>query len=169
MNKAKTRSGSLCGKGSTLPDVHIHNHFGETANDFRWAPSQHTTNPPSNTRVEPKHKREYIPDSNSESDLEPIQIDDVLQTLNNSMPTFNFPQYRERLLSSGICYGRSITDFDQSYYVDKVGMSDGAAAEFVRSANRMLGKQKREKEQVRKKMRMAGKENQPVHANSLEM
>lgn len=38
-------------------------------------------------------------------------------------------------------------DFNQSYYVDKVGMTDGAAAEFVRSASRMLGKQKKEKEQ----------------------
>ena len=92
---------------------------------------------------------------------------DMLQTLHSLMPTFNFPQYKERLLSNGICYGRSVTDFTQSYYVDKVGMSDGAAAEFVRSANQMLGKQKRE--QGRKKARLARKENQPIRLDTPEL
>jgi hypothetical protein len=114
-----------------------------------------------------KRRRNYILESDDESDLEPIHIDDMLQTLHSSMPSFNFPQYKERLLSNGICYGRSIIDFNQSYYVDKVGMSDGAAVEFIRSANRTLGKQKRE--QGRKKLRSVGKENQPIRLDTPEL
>ena len=69
-------------------------------------------------------------------------------------------------------------DFNQSYYVDKVGMTDGAAAEFVRSASRMLGKQKKEKEQEKgrekgkereKKKRRVGKENHPIRLETPEL
>lgn len=160
-DKAKTQSASSRRKGSHLPDIHVHNHFGDMANIL---PSTHcnpeSSRPQSNTSdtsSSSKRKHDCVPESDDESDLDPIQIDDVLQSLDNSMPMFNFPQYREHLLSNGICYGRSITDFNQSYYVDKVGMSDGAAVEFVWSANRMLAKQKKEK--ARKKMRVNGKEN----------
>ena len=135
MDKAKTRSASSCGKGANLPDIHVHNHFGDMANIL---PPTHNNPKPSRPQPDtsdtsglPKHKHDCVPESDDESDLEPIQIDDVLQNLNSSMPTFNFLQYQEHLLSNGICYGRSIVDFNQLYYVEKVGMSDGAAAEFV--------------------------------------
>ena len=60
-------------------------------------------------------------------------------------------------------------DFNQLYYVDKVGMSDGAAAEFVQSATRMLEKQKRLKDQGRKRVRMAEKENQSICLKTPEL
>ena len=78
------------------------------------------------------------------------------------MPSFNFPQYQESLLSKGICYSQSVLDFKQVYYVEKIGMLDGAAAEFVHSAKQIVGKQRKEKEHVRKKRKLANKENQPI-------
>jgi hypothetical protein len=161
-DKAKNQSASSCGKGSNLPDIHVHNYFGEKSNVLPL--TQYNPKPPRpklsnalSTGSSPKHKHNHILESDDESDLEPIKIEDMLQNLNNSMLTFNFPQYQEFLLSNGICYGHSITDFNQSHYVDKVRMLDGAAAKFVRSANQMLAKQKREL--ARKKMRATGKEN----------
>jgi hypothetical protein len=111
-------------------------------------------------------KRRHTPESSdSESDVQPLEINDMLQILHTSMPSFNFPQYRESLLSKGICYGRNVVDFNQSYYVERIGMTDGAAAEFVRSAKRMLGKQKNE----HKKRRLTEKENQPTYCESPEL
>ncbi|KAI0246018.1 hypothetical protein BJV78DRAFT_1158199 [Lactifluus subvellereus] len=162
--KARSASGSSCGKGINVPDVHVHNYFGasEAGNTPHTTHQDADVPGAANTRILPmKRSHADIPESDDESDLEPICIDNVLRTLHSSMPIFNFPQYKEHLLSNGICYGRSIIDFDQSYYVKKVGMSDGAASEFIRSANQMLGKQKRE--QGRKKLRLAGKENQSIH------
>jgi hypothetical protein len=76
--------------------------------------------------------------------------------LDQLMPAFNFLQYKEGLISRGICYGRSIVDFDTAYYVENVGMTDGAAAEFLQSAQRILRKQNKAKV-------VADKENHPVH------
>jgi hypothetical protein len=59
-----------------------------------------------------------------------------------------------------------VVDFSEQYYVDRVGMTDGAAAEFVSSAKRMLGKQKKEKHQAKKQR--VGKENQPIHVQTSE-
>jgi hypothetical protein len=77
------------------------------------------------------------------------------------MPAFDFPQYQESLLSKGICYGQSVADFDESYYVDNVGMSDGAAVEFVHSTKRLLHN--------RKKAKLAGKESRPRYEESFEV
>jgi hypothetical protein len=153
-DKTKTRTGSLRGKGTNTPDVHVHNYFGETAHQPLSGLSHHNVHnavtPGPNVGVlRMKRKRYGTPKSSDDesdgSDLKPIDIADMLQILHNSMPSFNFPQYHESLLSKGICYGRSVVDFSEQYYVDRVGMMDGAAAEFVRSAKRMLGKQKKEK------------------------
>jgi hypothetical protein len=177
-DKTKTRAGSSRAKGANVPDVHVHNYFGETALHPHFN-TNNTSHGTANTSIShPKRKRDSTPESDDESDLEPIHIENMLQTLHTLMPSFNFPQYQEPLLSKGICYGRSVVDFNQSYYVDKVGMTDGAAAEFVRSASRMLGKQKKEKEQEKgrekgkereKKKRRVGKENHPIRLETPEL
>jgi hypothetical protein len=81
---------------------------------------------------------------NSEDSLQPIAIETILTRLHVSMPAFNFPQYQAAMVDRGICYAANVVDFDWGYYVEKVGMADGAARELVRSVKRMLSQQKRE-------------------------
>ena len=52
--------------------------------------------------------------------------------------------------------------------MDKIGMSDGAAAEFVRSTKRMVGKQRKEKERAKKQKR-TDKENQRIRMETPEL
>src|SRR6267154_1264804 len=113
-DRTKTRTRSLRGKRANTPDVHVHNYFHETAHQSlshlnAVMPWPNVSFPPSHL----KHKCYGTPrSSDNESDLEPIDIADMLQTLHNSMPFFNVPQYQKSLLSKGICYCQSVIDFN---------------------------------------------------------
>jgi hypothetical protein len=79
-DRTKICTGSLYGKGANISDVHVHNYFSETANQ----PLSHlnAVTPSAGPNVSfayPKHKRYDTPESsNDESDLEPIDIANML-------------------------------------------------------------------------------------------
>jgi hypothetical protein len=101
-------------------------------------------------------------DDNSASDIEPLPIKPILDKLHKLMPASNFPQYLDSLESHGIHYARSVLDFDQDYFVKRIGMADGVVGEFLRSVKRTVDKQQKERIKSRKQARHTEKENEPV-------
>ena len=96
----------------------------------------------------PRPPKRALSDLSNSENLEDspqlIAIETILTCLHVSMPAFNFPQYQAAMVDRGICYAANVVDFDWGYYVEKVGMVDGAARELVCSVKKMLSQQKRE-------------------------
>ncbi|KAG0696869.1 hypothetical protein DFH29DRAFT_1004191 [Suillus ampliporus] len=73
----------------------------------------------------------YMESDEETDDEEPPQgIDDVLTSIHSRYPAMNFPQYSEMLKEHGIFYLPTTTHFSGKFYMEKVGMSEGAAFTF---------------------------------------
>lgn len=92
------------------------------------------------TRIGSKRSHDSIDDSNSEleSDSEPISIASVLDKLDGKQSALKFCQYKAALEWDGIAYACSVGDFDQEFYVKKIGMAEGAVGPFLRGVKKML-------------------------------
>ncbi|KAG1890619.1 uncharacterized protein F5891DRAFT_1282558 [Suillus fuscotomentosus] len=71
-------------------------------------------------------------ESDEESDDEepPKDIDDVITTIHSRYPAMDFPRYGDMLKERGILYLPTAAHFGSRFYVEKVGMSEGAAVTF---------------------------------------
>ncbi|KAG2088170.1 uncharacterized protein F5147DRAFT_781090 [Suillus discolor] len=70
-------------------------------------------------------------DDDEETDDEPPQgIDDILTSIHSRFPAMNLPQYSKMLKEQGIFYLPTATHFSGRFYMEKVGMSEGAAFTF---------------------------------------
>lgn len=98
---------------------------------------------------------------NSDSGDEPITIDDALTALHSKLPEHNFPQYAGSLKSHGIRYAESVDDFSRTFFVETIGMEEGAVGTFLKRINKLVSKQRR----ATKKLRLAGKENIRPHTD----
>jgi hypothetical protein len=74
------------------------------------------------------------------------------------MPVYNFPRYLTALALNSVVYGRSILDFDKSYYKNTIRMVDGGSVHEVYAEE----PGERETTHTRKKARLASKENVPA-------
>ncbi|KAG0701537.1 hypothetical protein DFH29DRAFT_1000178 [Suillus ampliporus] len=73
----------------------------------------------------------YMESDEETDDEEPPQgINDVLTSIHSHYPAMNFPQYSEILKEHGIFYLPTATHFSGKFYMEKVGMSEGAAFTF---------------------------------------
>ena len=149
------------------PAIHIHldsDTFQFARNGIASPNEQPDLGEPSS---HPKWKRSLISvadedEDDSASDIKPITIKDVLNNLHQVMPALDFPQYRDALESHGIHYARSILDFDRNYFEKTIKMADGAIGEFTQSVKRAVQKQRKERIKLKKRGRVAAKENEPV-------
>ncbi|KAG1890547.1 uncharacterized protein F5891DRAFT_1198121 [Suillus fuscotomentosus] len=71
-------------------------------------------------------------ESDEESDDEepPKDIDDVITTIHSRYPAMDFPRYGDMLKERSILYLPTAAHFGSRFYVEKVGMSEGAVVTF---------------------------------------
>lgn len=73
----------------------------------------------------------YMESDEETDDEEPPQgIDDILTSIHSRYPAMNLPQYSSMLKEHGIFYLPTATHFSGRFYMEKVGMSEGAAFTF---------------------------------------
>jgi hypothetical protein len=73
----------------------------------------------------------YMESDEETDDEEPPQgIDDILSSIHARYPAVNLPQYSKMLKQHGIYYLSTATHFGGRFYMEKVGMSEGAAFTF---------------------------------------
>jgi hypothetical protein len=69
-------------------------------------------------------------DEDTDDDEPPKDIDDVLATIHSRYPDMDFPQFGNTLKERGILYLPTAAHFGSRFYVEKVGMLEGAAFTF---------------------------------------
>jgi hypothetical protein len=97
---------------------------------------------------------------------EPLQndINDILASIGLRYPALNFLQYVDKLKERGIFYLPTAAHFNSRFYVEKVGMSEGAAYTFYTHVCKAHMKEERAK--ARRKAK--GKKRARVQADNLE-
>lgn len=103
-DKANARTRPLSGKNANMPDVHVHNYLGDNSTHYAPSPGVHA-HP---FRPVGKRGRPDFYSDDDDSDADPIKIDEMLQEIHKAMPAFEFLQYKDALLSKGICYCRTL-------------------------------------------------------------
>ncbi|KAF9524688.1 hypothetical protein CPB83DRAFT_897732 [Crepidotus variabilis] len=113
------------------PDIHVHINNAPSADD-----SRHITQ---------SQKRSCTPKSASESDLdiEPLPLSEVINNLHLHYPLLDLPQYPPALKKKGIVYANSVSTFPRDFYVGS-GMAEGAVGPFLAGV-RKARKNKKEK------------------------
>jgi hypothetical protein len=74
----------------------------------------------------------YDMESDEETDDEepPQNIDDILTNIHSRYPAMNLPQYSKMLKEHGIFYLPTAAHFSGKFYMENIGMSEGAAFTF---------------------------------------
>ncbi|KAF8987202.1 hypothetical protein BDQ17DRAFT_1218387, partial [Cyathus striatus] len=86
---------------------------------------------------------DYSDDSGSDSELDAIPIDSLIDFLHKRVPDFDFPKYRTALKENSIFYVHSALDFEKTFYIGDVHMPIAAAGEFLRGAKSLVAKEER--------------------------
>ncbi|KAG2087034.1 uncharacterized protein F5147DRAFT_781459 [Suillus discolor] len=119
------------------PIIHNHVHIPSAINDT-WA-SESTNGVLSSQQrdssMAPRPLKRtyalYLESDEDTGDEEPPQgINEVLANIHSRYPDMNLPQYVKTLKEHGIFYLPTATHFNSRFYVEKVGMSEGAAFTF---------------------------------------
>jgi hypothetical protein len=104
-------------------------------------------------------------DEETDEDEQPRDdIGDILTSIDLRYPALHFLQYMDKLKERGIFYLPTAAHFSSKFYVDKVGMSDGAAYTF--HTHVCKAHMKGERAKVRRKAK--GKKRARVQADNLE-
>jgi hypothetical protein len=134
-----------------------------------WASNGALSGQQSNGRAAPQPlKRTFAlymeSDEDTDGDEAPQDIDNILTTIHSRYPAMDFPRYVNPLKERGILYLPTAAHFSSNFYVEKVGMTEGAAFTFhtcVRQAS-----MKEERAKARRKAK--GKKRAQVAADDAE-
>jgi len=89
--------------------------------------------------------------SDSDENDNPISISQILSSLHATYPALNYLQYEDTLRERGICYAINIGGLDSDFFVNKVGMAEGAVGLFLEQATKQIRKEGRGR--ARRKMK----------------
>ncbi|KAG1789842.1 uncharacterized protein HD556DRAFT_1446632 [Suillus plorans] len=117
------------------PVIHNHVHLSSTIDDM-WASNGALSGQQSNgpIMVPQPLKRTFAlymeSDEETDDDEPPQDIEDILTAIHSRYPAMDFPRYVHPLKEHGILYLPTAAHFGSKFYVEKVGMSEGAAFTF---------------------------------------
>jgi hypothetical protein len=116
------------------PVIHNHIHLSSTIDDVR-ASNGALSGQQSYGPVAPQPlKRTFAlymeSDEETDCDEPPQNIDNIFTTIHSRYPAMDFPQYMNPLKERGILYLPTAAHFSSKFYVEKVGMTEGAAFTF---------------------------------------
>ncbi|KAG1839591.1 hypothetical protein C8R48DRAFT_679784 [Suillus tomentosus] len=128
----KERSSLQCVPTERIsPVIHNHVHISSATNNSGIWSSNDVEGPKALTPQPLKRTFALFMESDEETDDEPLQdIEAVLTSINSCYPAMNFPKYVNTLKERGIFYLSTAAHFNSQFYVEKVGMSEGAAFTF---------------------------------------
>ncbi|KAG1842136.1 hypothetical protein C8R48DRAFT_679116 [Suillus tomentosus] len=168
----KERTASLLQRMPTeliSPIIHNHVHLSsKSAIDNTWASNSERQR--GDPMVPPTLERTYAlymeSDEETDEDGTPQDdIDDILRKIDLCYPALNFLQYVDKLKRRGIFYLPTAAHFGIRFYVEKVGMSEGAAYTF----HTHVCKARMKEERARARRKEKGKKRaRRVQADNLE-
>jgi hypothetical protein len=76
--------------------------------------------------------------SDSDEDEDPTSISAVLSSLHARYPALNYLQYEATLRQHGICYAINVSSLDSDFFINRVGMAEGAIGIFMDQARKQI-------------------------------
>ncbi|KAG1900171.1 uncharacterized protein F5891DRAFT_1188869 [Suillus fuscotomentosus] len=132
--KARTVSLQRVPTELVSPIIHNHVHLSSAIDDM-WTSNGALSKQQSNDPMTPQPlKRTFAlyteSDEETDNDEPPQDIDNILMTIHYRYPAMDFPRYVNPLKEHGILYLPTAAHFSSRFYVEKVGMTEGAAFTF---------------------------------------
>lgn len=99
--------------------------------------------------------------SDSDENDKPISILQILSSLHATYLVLNYLQYEDTLQERRICYAINISGLDHDFFVNRVGMAEGAVGLFLDQATKHI----KQKMQGKARHKMKGKKRAHIESD----